>query len=69
VRPESDGQPEPWRGADTILLVDDEAPVRNVAAKMLERCSFAVLVASDGYEAVDLLSASTPPQADSFCLA
>jgi signal transduction histidine kinase/ActR/RegA family two-component response regulator len=53
VRPEPGGQPEPWRGAGTILLVDDEAPVRNVAAKMLERCGFAVLVASDGYEAVE----------------
>ena len=50
---DTDGLPAAWQGTGTILLVDDEAPVRNVATKMLERCGFSVLIASDGYEAVE----------------
>jgi PAS domain S-box-containing protein len=47
----------PWRGTGTILLVDDEEPVRNVAGRMLERCGFTVLCAGDGLEAVELFRA------------
>ena len=50
---ESDGPGEGWQGTGTILLVDDEAPVRTVAARMLERCGYQVLLAADGYEAVE----------------
>jgi len=53
VPADTDGQPAAWQGTGTILLVDDEAPVRNVATKMLECCGFSVLIASDGYEAVE----------------
>jgi PAS domain S-box-containing protein len=53
VQAGADGEPAAWQGTGTILLVDDEAPVRNVATKMLERCGFSVLIASDGYEAVE----------------
>ena len=54
---ESAGNPPPWRGAGTILLVDDEDPVRNVVRRMLERWGFAVLCASDGREAVEMFRA------------
>jgi CheY-like chemotaxis protein len=49
-----DAAPPSWRGTGTVLLVDDEEPVRRVASKMLERCGFRVLTAGDGREAVDL---------------
>jgi two-component system, cell cycle sensor histidine kinase and response regulator CckA len=53
--PEADATPpSSWRGKGTILLVDDEESVRDVASKMLERCGFAVLTANDGCEAIDL---------------
>ncbi len=41
-----------WRGSGTILLVDDEETVRNVAKAMLEHLGFTVLTAEDGHEAV-----------------
>lgn len=39
----------------TILLVDDEEGVRNVAVDMLECIGFEVLTASDGHEALEVL--------------
>jgi PAS domain S-box-containing protein len=47
------GNAPPWRGAGTILLVDDEEPVRTVTGRMLERCGFTVLRASDGREGLE----------------
>jgi CheY-like chemotaxis protein len=38
----------------TVLLVDDEEPVRQVARRMLERLGFSVVTASNGAEAVDV---------------
>lgn len=46
----------PWRGTGTVLVVDDEETVRVLAARMLERCGFKVLVAKDGREAMEVLS-------------
>ena len=43
-----------WIGRGTVLLVDDEAMVRDVARAMLERAGFDVLTAQDGYEAVEI---------------
>jgi CheY-like chemotaxis protein len=48
-----------WRGAGTILLADDEASVRAVTARMLERLGFDVVTANDGREAVEVYRAST----------
>ena len=45
---------EVWRGQGTILLVDDEDPIRKLGARMLERMGFDVLTAADGREAIDL---------------
>ncbi|MCX7002014.1 MAG: PAS domain S-box protein, partial [bacterium] len=38
----------PAAPAGTVLLIEDEAAVRTVAARMIERCGFAVLAAPDG---------------------
>ncbi|RAX20849.1 MULTISPECIES: response regulator transcription factor [unclassified Actinomyces] len=46
------GQP-----AATVLLVDDEAPIRASLGSYLERSGYRVLRASDGVEALDLLGA------------
>ncbi len=43
-----------WRGAGTILIVDDEQTVRTVGKQMAERFGFDVLLAADGIEAVEL---------------
>jgi PAS domain S-box-containing protein len=42
------------RGSGTVLLVDDERAVRSVTQQMLKRFGFDVLVASDGFEALDI---------------
>jgi PAS domain S-box-containing protein len=44
----------PVRGSATILLVEDEVAVRQLATKMLERGGYRVLSAGDGLEAVDV---------------
>ena len=49
--PGAEGQ---WRGAGTILVVDDERSVRDVAKMMLERHGFDVLTARDGQEGLDV---------------
>jgi PAS domain S-box-containing protein len=49
---------EEWRGQGTVLLVDDEEPVRDVAAAMMQRLGFRVLAAVDGRQAIDLFRQS-----------
>ncbi len=41
-----------WRGSGTVLVVDDEEPVRHVATRMLESFGFKVIQAVDGVDAV-----------------
>ncbi|RJO67525.1 MAG: PAS domain S-box protein [Myxococcales bacterium] len=50
---------DPWRGAGTILVVDDEETVRNVAKLILKRHGFDVLVAVDGLEALEIFSSNS----------
>ena len=47
-------QPGGWKGAGTILLVDDEESVRLMGHRMLERVGFAVLTAVDGRKALEI---------------
>ncbi len=53
-----DGDLAQWRGCGTVLIVDDEKPVRTVGRRMLERMGFDVLVAIDGREAVEIYQAN-----------
>ncbi len=41
-----------WRGAGTVLVVDDEPKVCAIGGKLLERMGFNVLTAADGQQAV-----------------
>ena len=43
-----------WHGNGTVLVVDDEEIVRNLAGRMIEHAGFAVLTANDGEEAIQL---------------
>jgi len=43
-------------GSETILVVDDEALVRDVASRMLKRLGYRVLMAADGRAAIDTYS-------------
>jgi CheY-like chemotaxis protein len=44
-----------WQGSGTILIVDDEEGVREVAERMLQDIGFSTLTAPDGCEALDML--------------
>jgi two-component system cell cycle sensor histidine kinase/response regulator CckA len=44
------------RASPTVLVVDDEAPIRSVARRILEADGYSVVEAGDGLEAVALLS-------------
>ena len=52
----SEAPVELLRGNETILLVEDEAPVRAVTRQLLERNGYTVLEASDGAAALALVS-------------
>src|SRR5918912_3817289 len=51
----------------TILLVDDEPPVRELAADVLRDEGYAVLEAENGLEAVRCIEQFRPPHGD-LCL-
>ncbi|WP_235551189.1 hybrid sensor histidine kinase/response regulator [Mariprofundus ferrooxydans] len=44
---------EAWRGAGSVLVVDDDLRVRSVAASFVEKLDFDVLTADDGREGVE----------------
>ncbi|HVJ82118.1 MAG TPA: response regulator, partial [Planctomycetia bacterium] len=46
---------EGWRGTGTVLVIDDEPGVRDIAGRMLKRAGFQVLVAAHGEEGVATL--------------
>lgn len=43
-----------WKGAGTILLVDDEEPIRLLGTRILEHLGFQAVTAADGPEAIEL---------------
>jgi PAS domain S-box-containing protein len=48
-------------GYETVLLVEDDASVRDVAAQFLRNCGYEVLVATRASEALDLVRAQRRP--------
>jgi PAS domain S-box-containing protein len=53
----AEGEPEGWSGSGTILVVDDEESVRQVAEAHLRSMGFDVIHASDGLEALEQFKA------------
>lgn len=43
-----------WQGSGTILIVDDDTSVRNVASRVLKRKGFSILIAEDGMVGVEM---------------
>lgn len=48
----------PQGGNETILLVDDEAPIRDLAEELLQHFGYTILTASSGEEALQLYAAN-----------
>jgi CheY-like chemotaxis protein len=46
-------RPETWTGSGTVLVVDDEEIVRQVADRMLQKLGFKVMTAVDGVDGVE----------------
>ncbi|MEW5958880.1 MAG: PAS domain S-box protein, partial [Chloroflexota bacterium] len=55
--PEPDRTGDLPRGTETILLVEDEPAVRNLAAQVLDEQGYKVLTTADGGEALNLIQA------------
>ena len=53
--------PQPHKGSEKVMIVEDEAIVRRVITRLLEREGYDVLVASNGVEALDQLEAEEQP--------
>jgi PAS domain S-box-containing protein len=54
--PVASGVPEVRSGHETVLLVDDEAMIRDLGRRVLERAGYEVVTACDGREALQVLS-------------
>ena len=48
-------------GDETVLLVEDDAVVRDISRRVLEGCGYRVMVARDGAHAIELVRAATEP--------
>jgi nitrogen-specific signal transduction histidine kinase/ActR/RegA family two-component response regulator len=55
MAPEESMAPESVHGRETILVVEDEAPLRELAADFLRGCGYHVLEAGNGADALDLV--------------
>ncbi len=49
--------PQPWRGAGTVLIVDDEEALCTIGQRVLERFGFTVITAADGEEGLERFTA------------
>ncbi len=54
VAPQTELQPDLRACEGTILLVEDEAPVRQLSRRVLQKAGFRIIEATNGQEAVDL---------------
>jgi CheY-like chemotaxis protein len=49
-----------WRSSGTVLVADDEEPVRELLRHALSKCGLSVITASDGQEAVERFREHAP---------
>jgi two-component system cell cycle sensor histidine kinase/response regulator CckA len=54
IEEEEIGQPEKKASGETILVVEDEEPLRNIAVEVLHTFGYKVIAAANGEEAVDI---------------
>lgn len=54
-------EPSDYSGTETILLVEDEAFVRDIAVQTLQECGYRVLSADNGVSAIQLLAEVLEP--------
>jgi len=62
LAPSADGQPppRPVRGrGEVVLIVEDEAALREATRRVLARNGYEALVASNGYQAINLATSAT----------
>jgi len=50
-----------WQGSETVLVIDDDASVRELASEILARVGLQVVTAADGREGVELFAQSREP--------
>lgn len=50
-----------WQGHGSVLIVDDDEAVRDIAAQMVTYCGFKVHQAESGPQALDLVRSSLTP--------
>ncbi|MEW6352278.1 MAG: PAS domain S-box protein [Thermodesulfobacteriota bacterium] len=55
--PPSETKPEPRGGTETVLLVDDEEMIRDLASRILTRAGYEVITACNGKEALETYQA------------
>jgi PAS domain S-box-containing protein len=60
VRESAEGRSLPG-GRETILLVEDDAVVRDISRRVLESCGYRLLVARDGAHAIELVRGFAEP--------
>ncbi|MDZ7728624.1 MAG: ATP-binding protein [Dehalococcoidia bacterium] len=56
-----EARPVAWRGSGTVLLADDEEPVRKVAARALRSFGFEVIEADNGMDALEVFDGCAEP--------
>jgi two-component system, cell cycle sensor histidine kinase and response regulator CckA len=61
VPAETPGDRDDWMGSGTVLVVDDEEEVRQVASGLLKSMGFEVVTAGDGLQALDRYRESPVP--------
>ncbi len=52
--PASESSAFDWRGTGTVLVIDDEDAVNQIARRIFERQGFSTLGAADGFEGIRL---------------